>query len=75
MRKPFRECAVEGCYNEHYGLGYCRMHYYRFKRNGDPLKVRVPASQVFLKSDSLKRPDLNDAQLTNICAIFSGIRA
>lgn len=30
-------CAVTGCGNRVYGLGFCFNHYRRFKRHGDPL--------------------------------------
>lgn len=68
-------CKVEGCDERHYGHGYCVLHYGRWRRQGDPLKVRVHPNQIFLRSSSLKRPDLTQSQITNICAIFSGIRA
>lgn len=32
-----RACTVEGCARPHYGLGYCTIHYTRFKKHGDPL--------------------------------------
>lgn len=35
-------CSVEGCDRPHEGLGYCRMHYQRYKRWGDPLQVGDP---------------------------------
>lgn len=35
-----RLCTVDGCENKHVARGYCRTHYYRFKRYGDPLEIR-----------------------------------
>jgi len=32
-----RLCSVEGCGKVHLSLGYCRAHYGRYKRYGDPL--------------------------------------
>lgn len=34
-----RVCSVDGCGKKHSALGYCRTHYRRFKRQGDPLVV------------------------------------
>lgn len=34
-----RRCDIEGCSREHYGHGWCSLHYRRARRNGgDPLK-------------------------------------
>jgi len=35
-------CVIEDCDAPHMGLGWCQKHYRRFKRTGDPLKVRPP---------------------------------
>lgn len=35
-RKVERRCSVEGCEREHYGIGFCRRHYYRSSRGLDP---------------------------------------
>lgn len=32
-------CKVDGCNNEYFALGYCRKHYQKFKKYGDPLFV------------------------------------
>ncbi|MFC4111093.1 HNH endonuclease [Nonomuraea zeae] len=34
-------CSFAGCSRDHYGLGYCRMHYKRFKAHGDPSVVKT----------------------------------
>lgn len=31
-----RYCDFSGCHRKHYGYGWCRKHYQRWKRNGDP---------------------------------------
>lgn len=31
------ECTIEGCHREHEALGWCRLHYDRYYRHGDPL--------------------------------------
>ena len=37
-----RTCSVVGCEGKHFGRGYCRVHYERWKRNGDPLLLQRP---------------------------------
>jgi len=34
-----KTCSIEGCDGEYKNLGYCKRHYQRFKRYGDPLKT------------------------------------
>ena len=34
--KTQRTCIVAGCGRKHAGRGYCRTHYWRWKRTGDP---------------------------------------
>lgn len=40
-------CSVEGCSRVTTARGWCKMHYYRWKRNGDPLGfgVRNPVTE------------------------------
>lgn len=33
-----KTCSVECCNNKHYAKGYCKKHYYRTKRYGEPTK-------------------------------------
>lgn len=44
-----RTCTVEGCERTHSGLGYCAMHYSRWRRRGDPLVGRRPAQKKQVK--------------------------
>jgi hypothetical protein len=37
-------CTVGGCDRAHYGRGYCRPHYVRWSRHGDP-RAEVPIRQ------------------------------
>lgn len=40
MNDTIKRCKIEGCNNKHVAKGYCRTHYYRYKRYGNPLEVR-----------------------------------
>jgi hypothetical protein len=39
MSRPIQFCFVDGCGERRVGRGMCRMHYMRWKRNGDPLST------------------------------------
>jgi hypothetical protein len=39
MARQTRLCEVTGCDNKHFSLGYCKKHYGRFYRHGDPLTL------------------------------------
>lgn len=39
-RRSARTCSVEGCGRPHTARGWCKSHYYRWQRNGDPLGGR-----------------------------------
>lgn len=39
MSRPI--CSVDGCIATIKGRGLCQKHYYRWRRNGDPLTVRI----------------------------------
>lgn len=43
-----RRCSVRGCRSTHYGRGYCRPHWARWRRTGDPLGRRRPARRCVL---------------------------
>lgn len=40
MTKPKGTCSIPGCERDNFGRGWCQMHYYRWRRNGDPNLVR-----------------------------------
>lgn len=48
MAKPITYCSIEGCENRCVGRGWCSMHYYRWKRTGDPELVVFPKSETGL---------------------------
>ena len=35
------QCSIEGCEKSHSAKSYCRMHYTRFRRHGDPTFTKV----------------------------------
>lgn len=38
MVSNMKICKIDSCKNPHQGLGFCNMHYIRFKKHGNPLK-------------------------------------
>jgi len=36
-----RTCSIKDCDSVHFGLGYCRKHYWKFKKYGDPLHANI----------------------------------
>lgn len=32
-------CSIEGCEKPHYARGWCKKHWYRWRRHGDPLAI------------------------------------
>jgi hypothetical protein len=36
---PKKECSVKGCAEPHHARGWCRVHYARWQRSGDPEKM------------------------------------
>lgn len=43
-RPPLKQgCIVNECNRKHFGQGFCRPHYYRWKRSGDPGKADIGA--------------------------------
>ena len=32
-------CSIEDCHRPHYGRGWCNMHWSRWRKHGDPLKI------------------------------------
>jgi hypothetical protein len=54
-----RACSVENCGKKHFSLGYCNTHYYRFKRNGDPSRLRGQGNPVITADDFQKCLKLN----------------
>lgn len=49
-----KTCAVSGCEREHYGRGYCSLHWQRLKKHGDPLHV---GNGKFKNGADSRRPD------------------
>ena len=37
MNKKIVRCKISGCFEKHEGLGYCKRHYLKLYRHGDPL--------------------------------------
>lgn len=41
-RRPPRLCAIDGCDAPHESAGFCKRHWCRWRRTGNPLGVRGP---------------------------------
>ena len=50
-------CKILGCKRPHDSLGWCRIHYGRYRRNGDPLKTVYKARPFY---ESLKQTTSDD---------------
>jgi len=48
-----RTCSVNGCSTKVHAKGWCRKHYTRWTRHGDPLTVRLddPLGRILARSD------------------------
>lgn len=58
-------CSVDGCDRSHYGRGWCKLHYDRWQRHGDPLWTR-PKSEPVIKPPKALRP--------GVCCVESCVR-
>ncbi len=45
-KRRYFTCTLEGCGRPHSALGYCKNHYRRYKRYGDPLFKRLPPQRT-----------------------------
>lgn len=39
MSRSLNQCIIDGCDRQRYGHGWCRLHWGRWKRQGDPLAL------------------------------------
>jgi hypothetical protein len=39
--KPRKPCTIDGCCKPQASRGWCRMHYARWQRNGNPVAVHA----------------------------------
>lgn len=58
-------CSIEGCENKYYANGYCRKHYDRVRKHGDPLFTEVDRhgmkkTRVYTSWRGMKSRCLND---------------
>lgn len=52
---PQRLCSIEGCNKKHESRGWCKMHYKRWMRHGDPLIKLQGNTLQFVKSSLANR--------------------
>lgn len=70
-----RQCSINGCEKQHWGLGWCKMHYYRVLRHGDPYVERKAKCDTCLRvARTLRRPATTQRelveQLTDLYLLF-----
>ena len=47
-----KSCKIDGCEKPSRNLGWCQMHYKRFRRHGDPLKGARSVDRGALSPDA-----------------------
>lgn len=50
-------CSVEGCPHPNHARGWCQRHYKRWRKWGDPLKVRLSPEEKFWRKVDIRGPD------------------
>ena len=56
VQRTKKLCSIDGCDKKHYARGWCRVHYERWKRNGDPefvayVKTETPGESFALRTE------------------------
>lgn len=76
-----RLCKIDGCQKEHLALGFCRNHYYKFKRDSELRRCQIDGCdrpvcargycQTHYRSliETRAIPLINSPQLTEICIV------
>jgi hypothetical protein len=63
-----RQCSIGDCATKYFALGYCEKHYQRFKKTGDPLKVKFQRASNVHEAFRLRTEPAGD------CLIWTGGR-
>lgn len=70
---PARSCTVAGCDQVHKAHGYCRTHYRRWQRHGNPLAdVPLPGPEVSYRTALARVRAARGAPEGQVCAECSG---
>lgn len=68
IRKHSGTCALAACHRPYYAKGYCRLHWERADRNGDPETMHV------LRGSSPAERLAHYSQADGECVVFTGYR-
>ncbi|WP_273280920.1 hypothetical protein [Pseudooceanicola atlanticus] len=55
-----KTCSVDGCSGQHLARGFCKPHYERFRRHGDPLGGRVTPGKPMAFLEKAARSSTDD---------------
>lgn len=74
LLRKVRPCAVAACpKTSRTSIGYCEMHYHRYKRNGDPmLKTRARGIDDGARLKAQAPPELSPAQICILVELADG---
>lgn len=72
MVKATRKCSIDGCENKHDARGYCKSHWRRWKRHGDPLAKGVRGRPAF--EGTREEFFWQNTSITKRCWIWSGAK-
>ncbi|MBD1382684.1 hypothetical protein [Metabacillus arenae] len=67
-----RICEIEGCQDKHFAKGYCKKHYQRYRRHGDPLytknfKYKQERTRLLTSAECIIEGCNNNVYVKRIC--------
>jgi hypothetical protein len=68
-------CKIDGCPKPHSGLGWCKEHYDRWLRCGDPLATFEPRTDIGYGAAHMRVRELRGAATAHPCQRCGGVAA